>query len=99
MRVASCRTFQIPIAQALAQVPAGTQYDDFTLEMSPFEEGRRLNCPIRPGCFCVLPLTLSNRSVFCDRAIDVAFSPDGRAIYVGSTDGTVRTYGLINEIF
>ena len=72
MRVASCRTFQIPVAQAIAQVPAQTEHDDITLKMSPFEEGRRLNCHIRPGCFCVLPLTLSNRSVFCDRAQDRA---------------------------
>jgi hypothetical protein len=31
--------FQIPIAQAVAQIPAQTQHNKFALEMAPLENG------------------------------------------------------------
>ena len=31
-----------------------------------------IDCHIRPGCSCVMLLTLSNRFVFCDRAVNLA---------------------------
>ena len=81
MRVASCRTFQIPIAQAVAQIPAQTQHNNFTLEMAPLE-----NRWVVEGCFglrwfAVSGLTLSYPIAFCDRARHVRYLKSGKTTY------------------
>jgi hypothetical protein len=66
--------FQIPIAQAVAQIPAQTQHNKFTLEMAPLENGRGADGYFRLRWFAVSGLTLSYPIIFCDRAIFSALS-------------------------
>src|SRR5258707_886172 len=61
--------FEIPIAQAVPQIPTQTQYDDFALIMSPFEY---VGGGAAHGCFLrskKLKITLTTLQAFCDRTL------------------------------